>query len=74
MRTSSWSISTAPYLSPNDDEAVAHAVADLVSDIAVIGGFDDLVVEADLAGAYHALTIGAARKARSSGLVKRRSS
>ena len=66
--------STTPYLSPNDDEAVTHAVADLVSDIAVIGGFDDLVVEADLAGAYHALTIGAARKARSSGLVERRSS
>lgn len=65
--------STTPYLSPTDEEAVTHAIADLVSDVAVIGGFDDLVVEADLAGAYHALTIGVARKARSSGLVKRRS-
>lgn len=65
--------STTPYLSPTDEEAVTHAIADLVSDVAVIGGFDDLVVEADLAGAYHALTIGVAQKARSSGLVKRRS-
>lgn len=66
--------STTPYLSPTDQEAVTHAIADLVSDVAVLGGFDDLVVEADLAGAYHALTIGVARKARSSGLVERRSS
>lgn len=65
--------STTPYLSPTDEEAVTHAIADLVSDIAVLGGFDDLVVEADLAGAYHALTIGVARKARSSGLGEHRS-
>lgn len=66
--------STTPYLSPNNGEAVTHAVADLVSDIAVIGGFDDLVVEADLTEAYHALTIGAAKKAHSSDSVERRSS
>jgi hypothetical protein len=66
--------STTPYLSPNDEEAVTHAIADLVSDIAVIGGFDDLVVEANLAEAYHALTIGAAKKAHSSGLVEQRPS
>ncbi|WP_380675421.1 hypothetical protein [Salinigranum sp. GCM10025319] len=61
--------STTPYLSPDDDEAVAHAIADLVSDVAVIGGFDDLVVEAELGEAYHALTIGAAHEAHEKGLV-----
>ena len=61
--------STTPYLSPDDDEAVTHAIADLVSDVAVIGGFDDLVVEAELGEAYHALTIGAAREAHGRGLV-----
>lgn len=61
--------STTPYLSPDDDEAVTHAIADLVSDVAVIGGFDDLVVDADLGEAYHALTVGAARKAHETGVV-----
>lgn len=55
--------STTPYLSPTEEEAVTHAVADLVSDVAVIGGFDDLEVEVTLGDAYHALTVGAARKA-----------
>lgn len=64
--------STTPYLSPTEDEAVTHSIADLVSDIAVIGGFDDLVVEADLDEAYHALTIGAAQKAHNAGVVERR--
>lgn len=64
--------STTPYLSPDDDEAVTHAVADLVSDIAVIGGFDDLVVDANLGEGYHALTIGAARAAHDRGVVTER--
>lgn len=64
--------STTPYLSPTDEEAVTHAVADLVSDVAVIGGFDDAVVEADLADAYHALTIGVARAAREADVVEHR--
>jgi hypothetical protein len=61
--------STTPYLSPTDEEAVTHSVADLVSDIAVLGGFDDLVVDVTLAGAYHALTVGAARRAHEDGVV-----
>ncbi|WP_135827580.1 hypothetical protein [Halorussus halobius] len=64
--------STTPYLSPTDEEAVTHSIADLVSDLAVVGGFDDLAVEADLGDAYHALTVGAARTAHRSGLVERR--
>lgn len=64
--------STTPYLSPTDEEAVTHSIADLVSDVAVIGGFDDLVVDVDLGGAYHALTVGAARKAHEAGVVERR--
>jgi hypothetical protein len=64
--------STTPYLSPDDTEAVTHAIADLVSDLAVLGGFDDLVVEAKLGEAYHALTIGAAREAHEEGVVVER--
>jgi hypothetical protein len=64
--------STTPYLSPSEAEAVTQSIADLVSDVAVIGGFDDLVVDAELAGAYHALTVGAAAKAHEAGLVERR--
>lgn len=64
--------STTPYLSPTEEEAVTHAVADLVSDLLVIGGFDDLFVDVDLGGAYHALTVGAARKADDAGLVEYR--
>jgi hypothetical protein len=63
---------TTPYLSPSEEEAVTHSIADLVSDVAVIGGFDDLVVEATLGGAYHALTVGAARKAHETDAVDRR--
>ena len=64
---------TTPYLSPTAEEAVVHTIADLVSDVAVIGGFDDLVVEADLGGAYHALTVGVARKAWDDGAAVERS-
>jgi UDP-3-O-acyl-N-acetylglucosamine deacetylase len=64
--------STTPYLAPDDEEAVTHSVADLVSDVAVIGGVDDAVVEANLGGAYHALTVGVARKAHERGVVERR--
>lgn len=64
--------STTPYLAPDDEEAVTHSIADLVSDVAVVGGFDDAVVETDLGGAYHALTVGVSRKAHEDGVVERR--
>lgn len=64
--------STTPYLAPDDEEAVTHSVADLVSDVAVVGGFDDAVVEANLGGAYHALTVGASRKAHEADVVESR--
>lgn len=64
--------STTPYLSPTEEEAVVHSIADLVSDIAVIGGFDDLVVDADLGGGYHTLTVGVARAAREGELALER--
>jgi UDP-3-O-acyl-N-acetylglucosamine deacetylase len=64
--------STTPYLAPDDEEAVTHAVADLVSDVAVVGGIDDAVVEANLGGAYHALTVGVSRVAHDRGVVTRR--
>jgi UDP-3-O-acyl-N-acetylglucosamine deacetylase len=60
---------TTPYLAPDDGEAVTHSIADLVSDVAVIGGFDDVAVEANLGGAYHALTVGVSRKAHAAGVV-----
>jgi hypothetical protein len=64
--------STTPYLSPDDTEAVTHAIADLVSDVAVLGGFDDLLVEAGLGEAYHGITVGAAREAHREGVVVER--
>lgn len=64
---------TTPYLAPDDEAAVTHAIADLVSDVAVIGGLHDVFVEADLGDAYHALTVGAARAAHDRGLVEERS-
>jgi hypothetical protein len=64
--------STTPYLSPSEEEAVVHSIADLVSDIAVIGGFDDLAVDADLGGEYHTLTVGVARAARDRDLTVER--
>lgn len=63
---------TTPYLTTEPEEAVTHAVADLVSDVLVLGGLDDLVVDAELGGAYHALTVGAARRAHERGVVERR--
>lgn len=64
--------STTLYLSPTEEEAVTYLIADLVSDVMVVVGFDDLAVEAELASAYHALTVGAAHKAHGAGLVERR--
>ncbi|MEF8757687.1 MAG: hypothetical protein V5A33_05585 [Halobacteriales archaeon] len=61
--------STTPFLAPDDAEAATHAIADLVSDIGVLGGFSDLVVEGELNDHYHSQTIGAARKAREVGAV-----
>lgn len=63
---------TTPYLAPDAEEGVTHAVADVVSDVVVIGGLDDVRIEADLGGAYHALTVGVARKAADEGLVVER--
>jgi hypothetical protein len=64
--------SRTPFLVDDPGEGVVHAVADLVSDVAVLGGFEDLVVEADLTGAYHGATVGAARRARERGVVVER--
>jgi hypothetical protein len=64
--------STTPYLSPTEEGAVTHAIADLVSDLLVVGGFDDLFVDVALGGAYHALTVGAARAAHEAGVVEYR--
>lgn len=64
--------STTPFLSPTEAEAVVHSIADLVSDVLVIGGFDDLVVEAELGEAYHELTVGVARKAWAEGAAVER--
>lgn len=58
------STATTPYLDPTPKEAIRHTIADLVADIGIVGGFDDLNVTATLGGAYHALTIGVARRAR----------
>jgi hypothetical protein len=60
---------TTPFLTDSAREGVVHSVADLVSDVAVIGGFEDLVVEADLGDAYHLATVGAARLAHERDLV-----
>lgn len=62
--------SQTPFLSESAEEGVTHSIVDLTSDVAVIGGFDDLVVEADLGDAYHQLTVGVARKAREAGVVE----
>lgn len=64
--------SQTPFLTESPSEGITHAVADLVSDVAVIGGFTDLVVEAELNEAYHALTVGAARRARDQDVVVER--
>lgn len=61
--------STTPFLTDSAAEGIVHSVGDLVSDIPVLGGFEDLIVEADLAGDYHALTVGAARRAHALGVV-----
>lgn len=61
-----------PFLTESASEGVTHAVADLVADIAMVGGFTDLVVEATLNDAYHALTIGAGRRAHDRDVVVER--
>ncbi|MFB6104110.1 MAG: hypothetical protein ABEJ57_03370 [Halobacteriaceae archaeon] len=63
--------SQTPYLTEDPREGITHSIADLVSDIAVIGGLEDVVVEAELTGAegYHRLTVGAPRRAHAEGLV-----
>ena len=54
-----------------DEGAMTHAITDLVSNIGILGGVDGLVVDADLADAYHAPTIGAVRAAHDRGVVRR---
>lgn len=61
--------SQTPFLTDSAEEGVTHSIVDLTSDVAVIGGFDDLVVEADLGEAYHRLTVGVARRARDEGFA-----
>ena len=63
---------TTPFLTDSPREGIVHSVADLVSDVAVIGGFEDLVVEAALGEAYHLATVGAARLAHERDLVVER--
>lgn len=63
---------TTPYLSPDTTTAVTHSLADLLSDTAVIGGFDDLRVTVDLDDSYHTLTIGLPRAAHERGVIDRR--
>lgn len=60
---------TTPYLTEDPGEGITHSIADLVADIAVLGGFEDLHVEADLGGGYHALTVGAVRRAHEADVV-----
>jgi hypothetical protein len=62
--------STTPFLTPTPREAAIHWIGDMVSDIGVIGGFDDLVVDSYDAG--HGATIGVSRKAYKKGLVVKR--
>ncbi len=63
---------TTPYLTDDPREGITHAVADVVSDVAVLGGFEDLLIRGELGEAYHSLTIGAARKAHDVGVVVER--
>lgn len=62
--------STTPFLTQRQ-EGLTHWIGDLVSDIGMIGGFDDVVVDSYDAG--HDDTIGVSRKARDEGLVVERS-
>ncbi len=63
---------TTPYLAPDDETAATHAVADVLSDVVVIGGLEDVRIEADLSDAYHSLTVGGARRARTVGAYTER--
>ncbi|MFP8955440.1 hypothetical protein ACLI4Y_01840 [Natrialbaceae archaeon A-CW3] len=70
--TEAITTSTTPYLAPDAAVAVTHSAADVLSDVVVIGGLDDVRIEADLGGAYHALTIGVAQRAHERDLVVER--
>ncbi len=61
--------STTPFLADDPVEGITHAVADVVSDVLVIGGLQDVVVEASLDEEYHRVTVGAVRAARERGVV-----
>lgn len=62
--------STTPFLTQRA-EGLTHWVGDLVSDVGMIGGFDDVVVDSYDAG--HDDTIGVSRKAHEEGVVVERS-
>lgn len=63
---------TTPYLAPDGETAVTHAVADVLSDVVVIGGLEDVRIEAELCEAYHSLTVGGARRTRELGAYTER--
>jgi len=62
--------STTPFLADGAVEGLTHAVADVVSDVLVVGGLTDVVVEASLDEAYHRVTVGAVRAAHERGLLE----
>ncbi|WP_433633494.1 hypothetical protein [Halomicrococcus sp. NG-SE-24] len=59
--------STTPFLTPDSREGAIHWIGDMVSDIGIIGGFDDLVIDSYEPG--HNYTIGVSQKASDEGLV-----
>lgn len=63
---------TTPYLVSDPEEAVTHAVADVISDVVVLGELDDVRIDAELDNAYHALTLGVVRKAKRKGVITER--
>lgn len=61
--------STTPFLTQRR-EGATHWIGDVVSDIGVIGGFDDLVIDSFDAG--HDDTLGVSRRAHNQGVVVER--
>lgn len=61
--------STTPFLADDPVEGITHAVADVVPDVLVIGGLEDIVVEASLDEEYHRVTVGAVRVDRERGVI-----
>jgi len=55
--------STTPFLQGPNEEALHHALGDLLGDITGTGGLDDVYIDANLTYFYHLLTIGIVKKA-----------